>query len=134
MSAELGFVGFLLVTLALLGAVVWSGLKARRRVHIPCVAATLAALGITIYYAEKMGHHYDLASAGRITPVHLALAKLTTLAYLVPLTTGALTLRNAAWRPRHRLFALLVLALTVATAATGTWMVLAAERLPALGS
>jgi hypothetical protein len=131
MTAERGFVLFLVLTLALLAAVVWTGLRALRRVHIPCVAATLAALGTTIVFAERMGAHYDLATAGAITPVHLWLAKLTTLAYLAPLVTGALTLRDARWRPRHRRCALVVLALTVATACTGTWMLLAAERLPA---
>jgi hypothetical protein len=131
MTAERGFVAFLALTLVLLAAVVWSGLGARRRIHLPCVAATLAALGLTIWFAEQMGEHYDLAAAGAITPVHLFLAKLTTLAYLAPLVTGVLTLRNPAWRPRHRVCAFVVLALTVVTAVTGTWMLLAAERLPA---
>jgi hypothetical protein len=78
-----------------------------------------------------MGTHYDLAAAGLITPVHLWLAKLTTLAYLAPISTGVLTLRDPSWRPRHRLCAFAVLGMTVATAITGTWMLLAAERLPA---
>jgi hypothetical protein len=131
MTAERGFVAFLALTLVLLAVVAWSGLHARRRVHIPCVGATLAALGATIYYAVAMGKHYDLAGAGLITPVHLWLAKATTLAYLAPLTTGALTLRDATWRPRHRVCAFVVLAMTIGTAVTGTWMLLAAERLPA---
>ena len=129
MTAERGFALFLALTLSLLAAVVWTGLRARRRVHIPCVAATLAALGITIYFAERMGAHYDLPAAGWITPVHLLLAKLTTLAYLAPLTSGVLTIRDARWRPRHRRCAFVVLGMTVATAVTGTWMLLAAERL-----
>lgn len=133
MTPERGFVAFLGLTLVLLAAVVWTGLRARRRVHLPCVAATLAALGITIFYAEQMGEHYDLASAGLITPIHLWLAKLTTLLYLAPLVSGVLTIRDARWRPRHRVVAFVVLALTVATAVTGTWMLLAAERLPAAG-
>src|SRR6185436_5175061 len=102
MTAESGFVAFLALTLVLLSAVVWTGLHARRRIHIPCVGATLAALGVTIWFAEKMGEHYDLAAAGWITPVHLFLAKATTLAYLAPLATGVLTIRDASWRPRHR--------------------------------
>ena len=134
MTSERGFVAFLALTLVLLAAVVWSGLRARRIVHLPCVALTLASLGVTIYFAEQMGEHYDLESAGWITPLHLTLAKLTTLAYLAPLVTGILTLRDAGWRRRHRVCAFVVLALTVATAVTGTWMLLAAERLPAAGS
>ncbi|HEX6884015.1 MAG TPA: hypothetical protein VF530_11590 [Planctomycetota bacterium] len=133
MSVETGFVLFLALTVTLLGVVVWTGLGARRRVHLTCVALTVAALGTTIYFAEKMGRHYDLEAAGAITPVHLALAKLTTLLYLAPLVTGVLTLRDPRWRPRHRVAAFVVLALTVATAVTGTWMILAAERLPAVG-
>jgi hypothetical protein len=55
------------------------------------VAAAIASLGATIWYAEGMGEHYDLAHAGWITPVHLWIAKTTTLAYLLPITTGILT-------------------------------------------
>lgn len=130
MNVETGFVLFLLLTVGLLGVVVWTGLRARRRLHLTCVALTVAALGTTIYYAERMGKLYDLAAAGTIYPVHLALAKGTTVLYLAPLVTGVLTLRNVAWRRRHRWSAFLVLALTVVTAVTGTWMILAAERLP----
>ena len=130
MSPERGFVLFLGLTLALLGVVVFTGLSARRRVHLTTVALAVVSLGVTIYHAEAMGDHYDLAAAGAITPVHLAIAKLTTLAYLAPVVTGVLTIRDARWRPRHRVCAFLVLAMTVATAITGTWMVLAAPRLP----
>src|SRR5262245_36335135 len=133
MTAERGFVLSLVLTLVLLAAVVRTGLSARRRLHLSCVAATLSSLGITIYLAVKMGAHYDLSGAGLITPVHLWLAKATTLAYLAPLATGVLTIRDPRWRPRHRVCAFVVLGLTVATAVTGTWMLLAAERLPGAG-
>jgi len=128
-SPEVGFVTFLGLTLVLLGVVVATGLAARRRVHLVAVALAVVSLGTTIYHAERMGDLYDLAAAGSITPVHLAIAKLTTLAYLAPVVTGVLTIRDARWRPRHRLVAFVVLAMTVATAVTGTWMVLAAPRL-----
>ena len=131
MTPERGFVLFLCVTLLLLGVVVKTGLAARRRIHLTAVALAVAALGTTIFFAEQMGEHYDLAAAGAITPVHLTIAKLTTLAYLLPVVTGILTIRDARWRPRHRLCAFLVLAMTVATAITGTWMLLASPRLPA---
>jgi hypothetical protein len=129
MTAEAGFVSSLALTLALLAGVVATGLRARRRLHLALVGATLLALGATIAFAERMGAHYDLAAAGAITPVHHFLAKATTLAYLAPLTSGLLTLRDPRWRPRHRACAFTVLALTVITAVTGTWMLLAAERL-----
>jgi hypothetical protein len=134
MTAERGFVACLALTLVLLAAVVGTGLGARRRAHVSLVAATLASLAATIVLARRMGAHYDLAAAGTITPVHLWIAKLTTLAYLAPITTGVLTIRDARWRPRHRVCAFVVLGMTVATAITGTWMLLAAERLPAVGS
>ena len=131
MTSERAFVACLALTLVLLACVVKSGFAERRRVHIACVVATLAALGSTIWFAVRMGEHYDLEAAGAITPVHLVLAKITTLAYLAPLATGVLTIRDDRWRPRHRVCAFVVLAMTVATAITGTWMLLAAERLPA---
>jgi hypothetical protein len=130
MSAERGFVTFLILTLACLGVVVVTGLKARRRVHIAAVVSAVACLGVTIFHAEQMGDHYDLAAAGAITPIHLTIAKLCTLAYLGPLITGVLTWRDARHRRLHRTLAFTVLGLTVATAITGTWMLLASERLP----
>lgn len=129
MTPDVGFVAFLALTLVLLGLVVATGLRARRRWHIPLVACALAALGTTIYFAEKMGEHYDLASAGPITRIHLWIAKITTLAYLLPVATGIRTIFDARMRRWHRRVAFLVLALTVVTAITGTWMILAAERL-----
>ena len=131
MTPERGFVLFLLLTIALLVVVVATGLRRARKLHLVCVAATLAALALSIHFAKGMGEHYDLASAGAITDVHLLLAKLATGCYLLPITTGILTLRAARWRPWHRRAAFLVLGLTLLSAATGTWMLLAAERLPA---
>ncbi len=131
MTAERGFVLFLLLTILLLAVVVVTGYRELRRAHLTSVALALFSLAAAIWYAERMGEHYDLDSAGRITPVHLFVAKATTFAYLLPLATGILTIRDARWRPWHRRAAFLVLGLTLLTAVTGTWMVLAAERLPA---
>jgi len=89
----------------------------------------VVAVSLKIFYAEKLGELYDLAKAGWITPVHLALAKLTTLLYLAPVVTGVMTIRNAVHRPKHRAAAYLVLGMTVLTAGTGSWMILAAEKL-----
>ncbi len=129
MSVYTGFVLFLFVTLALLGGVVSTGLAAKRRMHIPLVVCAVASLGVTIYFAEKLGEVYDLESAGWITPVHLTIAKITTLAYLLPIATGIATLRRPGARPLHRRVAFLVLGLTVLAAVTGTWMLLASDRL-----
>ncbi len=130
MSTGAGFITFLSLTLALLGAVVAMGKLARRAAHITLVVLALGSLGVTIFFAEKLGELYDLESAGAITPVHLFLAKLTVVSYVLPVCTGIWTVRNKeralAW---HRRAAYSVLALTVLTAITGTCMVLAAERI-----
>jgi len=131
MTATQGFLVFLAITLALLGGVVHTGFRAQRRKHLPLVAGAVVALGVTIYYAERLGELYDLEAAGMIYPIHLFLAKSTTLSYLLPLIFGPLTIRDRKWLKVHRRIAFLVLFLTVVTAATGTVMVFMAERLPA---
>ena len=130
MTAASGFVAFLTLTLVLLGGAVVEGRRARRKRHLTFVALAIASLGVTIFLAEKLGEHYDLDAAGAIKPVHLAIAKFTTVAYAVPLVLGFLTTRDRKWFRWHRRAAYTVLVLTVLTSVTGTWMLLAAERLP----
>jgi hypothetical protein len=129
MDATVGFLGFLGLTLVALGATVATGLKGRRVPHVACVALALALLGVTIWFAEKLGAEYDLESAGRITPIHLALAKGATLSYLLPIASGIATWRDRRRRRVHLALALTALVLTVAAAATGTAMILLAEPL-----
>jgi hypothetical protein len=129
MSAELGFVVFLFLTVLLLGAVALTGYLALRRVHLALVASAIASLVVTIYYAKQLADVYDLDSAGWITPVHLTLAKIATAAYLGPLITGVMTIRDAARLPLHRATAFVVLGLTLISAGTGAWMIFAAERI-----
>lgn len=129
MTPLVGFLVFLAVTLALLGGVVATGLRAQRRKHIPLVVLTVAALLTTIYYAEQLGKTLDLEAAGWIYPVHLKLAVTATVAYLLPVVTGVMTIRNAKHRKLHGRVAFAVITLTVLTAITGTWMVIAAPPL-----
>lgn len=129
MNPTYGFLGFLALTLAALAVTVVSGHRAKLRVHLPFVALSVAFLGTTIYFAERLGELYDLESAGLIMPVHLALAKIATGSYLLPVVTGIMTLRNRRHRRLHLLAAIVVLVFTVAAAATGAWMVFAAEPL-----
>lgn len=129
LDPTLGFILFLAATLALLGSAVLMGMRARRHAHVKLVAATLVSLAVTIYFAERLGELYDLETAGRITPIHLALAKTTVVAYLLPIVTGVLTWRDISRKRLHRIFAWSVIALTVATAATGIMMVVWSERL-----
>ena len=126
MSPTVGFLVFLALTLAALAAVFVTGLKGQRSRHIPIVIVTVALLGTTIYYAEQLGKQLDLESVGWIYPFHLALAKTTVAAYLLPVISGVATIRNPARRKLHGKIAWLVLLLTVLTAATGSWMVVAA--------
>lgn len=130
MSHPVGFVVFLVLTLACLAGAVSSGLRAMRRVHLSCVAGALGCLGMTIYHALGVGKLYDLESAGWITPVHMWMAKVATASYLLPAASGLRTIFHPPARRLHRKIAFGVLTLTVLTALTGTWMLLAAQRLP----
>ena len=129
MGPELAFFLAFGVTLLCLGLVVYTGLRARVRLHIALVVAALTALGTAIFFAVRLGRYYDLEAAGTITDVHLFIAKLTTALYVLPLTTGVMTLYNRRHKRLHFRLAIVVLTLTVVTAVTGTWMLLAAPRL-----
>lgn len=129
MTAATGFVLFLVITLVLLGAVVVTGKKTMRRRHLTLVALAYIGLGLAIYYAELLGEEYDLDSAGLIYPVHLAFAKTTVYAYLLPVITGIMTIKAKCTRTTHGRVAVAVILLTVVTAVTGLWMVLAATPL-----
>ncbi|MCP5023507.1 MAG: hypothetical protein GY930_17275 [bacterium] len=130
LSAEIGFLGFLILTVVLLVAVAWTGFKAQRRIHIPLVFVAVISLALSIRYALLIGPHYDLESAGIITPIHMNIAKLATVSYLLPVFTGIRILKSPGVRPLHRKVAFLVITLTVLAAATGAVMLLMADRVP----
>jgi hypothetical protein len=88
-------------------------------------------LALLHLFAEKMGALYHIRAAGVITPIHLALAKTTTAAYLLPIITGVRTLRDRTRRRTHRLVAFGVLTMTVLTAVTGMMMIMNSPRLEA---
>lgn len=129
MTALLGFLVFLAVTLVLLGVAVVSGRAAKRIVHLPCVASAVLCLLVTIYFAEQLGESYDLEASGWMYPLHLFLAKSTTVLYLAPICTGIHTLRHPMTRKLHGRVAWSVLVMTVLTAVTGTLMVYMSEPL-----
>ena len=122
-----GFLGGLGATVVLLLVVIATGHKHKRGPHLAAVLVYLGVLGLTIYFAERMGRTLDLEKAGWITPVHLAMAKLTVVLYVLPISTGVATWRDGRWRARHKLCAWGVIVMTLATVATGTWMALAAR-------
>lgn len=128
MSPVAGFVASFGLTLALLAIVVATGLRAARRVHIVAVVGTIGALAWTIHCAYQLGHVYDIHSAGLITPIHLVLAKITTVSLLLPVVTGVRTIYVPSTRKLHRKLAFLALALTVASAVTGTIMIGLAKK------
>lgn len=129
MSPTAGFFTFLLLTVAALGVVVVTGKLARRRAHLAAVAVALGLLGGAIWQALRVGELYDLEAAGAITPIHLTLARITTVSYLVPAITGVLTWRNERWRRWHGRCAWTVVALTIVTTVTGVLMLAGAEPL-----
>ncbi|MDA1267060.1 MAG: hypothetical protein O2816_18420 [Planctomycetota bacterium] len=131
MTPTVGFLLFLTLTLAGLGGVFYTGMRAQRRRHIPLVIVTVGLLATTIYFAERLGEGLLTKQAGWITPVHLTIAKVTTVSYLIPLVTGVLTLRDARRRKLHGRIAWIVLTMTLLTAATGIWMVMASPPAPA---
>ncbi|HPF14551.1 MAG: hypothetical protein H6830_05695 [Planctomycetes bacterium] len=129
MSHEQGFLGFLLLTVLLLVAVAWTGLRAKRRLHIPLVLLTVASLGMAIRFALKVGQHYDLKAAGAITPIHMFMARTATFAYLLPVVTGILTLRQPRHRRLHGIVARVVIVLTLLATLTGALMLWKAPRI-----
>ena len=129
MSPEYGFLGALLTTVALLVGAVFTGRARKIRAHVGFAAASVMCLAVAIVFALKVGELYDLEAAGRITPIHLALARITTVSFLWPVLTGPL----AAWKkvnPKvHRAGAYLALVLTLASTVTGLMMLAGAERI-----
>ena len=129
MTVGAWFTASLVVTVLLLVGVLVTGLRALRKRHLTLVALTIVSLVVTIYWAERLGRLYDLDAAGRIKPIHLALAKTAALSYLLPIGTGIATLKRPRFRSLHRKAAFLVVGLTLAAFVTGTWMMLGARPL-----
>jgi hypothetical protein len=129
MTTEVVFALFLILTVLFLLGVAITGFRARRRLHLTLVGVTFACLATTIVFALRLGKLYDLEAAGWITPVHLTLARICAVAFLLPIVTGLWTIRRPEKRAYHRRVAYLVLILTIASAVTGTWMILRATPL-----
>lgn len=127
MTAFFGFFFFLGLTVVLLLLVAWTGHKHLRRPHVFLVISSMSSLGVAIYYAIQLGKEYDLESAGWITPVHLKMARVATMLYVVPISLGILTWRRPRWRRLHGMMGLVVIVLTVLTAVTGAIMLYLSE-------
>ncbi len=133
MSDQQGFLGFLLLTVALLVLVAWTGHKAKRKLHIILVVVTVLSLASSIRFALLTGRHYDLESAGIITPIHMFVARAATICYLLPVVTGVLTIRKPSYRKLHGKVALLVIAVTVLATITGAMMLWKANPIDFIG-
>ncbi len=127
MTPTLAFALAFLVTLVLLAVVAWSGMRAKRRVHIPAVAMTYVSLAVTIYYAYGLGRILDLHSAGIITPIHLFLARAATVAIVLASLIGLRTAFHPQTRGLHKRAAWLALSIVVLAAVTGVVMVCLAD-------
>ncbi len=130
MGTEVGFLTALLATVVFLVLAAVKGHQRRIRIHVAFVGCALASLAVTIMFALRVGELYDLEAAGVITPIHLGIARVTTVVFLWPLVTGPMLMRG--WvKPRlHRIGAYLALGLTIAATVTGVLMLMGAERLP----
>lgn len=133
MGPEIGFLASLATTVAFLVGAAVTGRRRMIRHHVAFVACAVLFLGAAIFFALRVGELYDLEAAGRITPIHLGLARFTTFVYLWPLTTGPLAYAGKVPRGIHRAGAWFALVLTVAATVTGVMMLLGAERLPIAG-
>lgn len=131
------FLASLLVTVALLGAVLATGLRRRRGAHYACVAAFFASLGVTIWRAEVMGAsngglRFEAAATAQL--LHRIAVALTFVLVPVLLVTGVRLARapqaaQAARRVLHRRVAMAFIAGVVASALLGsvmTWQAVAA--------
>jgi len=127
MTPGLGLFVVLPVVVAFLAATVLTGLRKRRRAHLIFVVGTVLGLVVAIAFAVRLGEEYDLEAAGWITPVHLGLARVATVAVLPTLVSGALVLRGRGRLAWHRGFVRLLVGLILLSAITGGWMILGAE-------
>lgn len=106
-------------TLVLLGATLASGFRGRRRMHLRLAPVLLAALGITIVLAERMGEARRFPAAEM--RIHLWFAKSATLLVLPVVVSGLLLLRRPGARIWHRVAVLVFLAAALTATGTGIW-------------
>ena len=132
MSPVAAFTVWFFITVTLLLTAAYFGRTAarapeRRKIHVIFVLLTAGALAWTIKVAYDVGALYDLASAGWITPVHLAIAKVATGFLVFPIVAGILAWRDGKQRRAHAFLAWCAMVLIVLAAVTGTIMILLAQ-------
>ena len=132
MSDGAQFATWFVVTVGVLAVAATFGRIARpraapRALHLVFVGLTAASLAWTIKEAYELGALYDLASAGWITPVHLAIAKVATGFLVFPIVAGVMAWRDGRKRRMHAFLAWCAMVLIVLAAITGSIMILLAE-------
>jgi len=109
-----------LVTVALLGFTIWTGLTARRRAHYPFAVLTVIGLSIAIYQARIYGEAFEIPEDRLRIHLGFAFTALGLLPFAV--TTGILLIRRARVRLWHRIFVWTFVATTVTAMGCALWM------------
>ncbi len=117
-----------LVTVALLGCTIWTGLLARRRAHYPLAVLTVIGLAIAIYQARIYGEAFEIPEDRLRIHLGFAFTALGLLPFAV--TTGVLLIRRARVRIWHRVFVWSFVVTTVIAMGCALWMLDGAEAKP----
>src|SRR5262249_41883097 len=99
------FAACLAVTVVLLALAAASGRAHRSGLHLTLVVWALETLAATIHFAYGLSRIYDLRTAEPITSIHLALARLNAVAFLLPIATGLRTWFRPGARGLHKVCA-----------------------------
>ena len=121
-STEMLFGLSIMVTLALLAALVTTGLMRERRLHLIVFFPTTASLLSAIYLAEKLGQAHRFSPT--LLSVHLPIAISTVVVLLPTIATGILRWNKPSYVRPHRYCVIAFLALAVLALGTGLLLLL----------
>ena len=108
------------VTLALFGGALWSGLRRRRRLHFVLAPIAIAGLVVTIILTEQLVRAVEFPAEPM--RIHLWFAKTAALLVLPVIATGLWTWRSPGRRRMHRLTVFTFLLFVVVATCTGIWV------------
>ena len=116
----------LAVTVVTLFTAIGLAVKHKTNAHIGTVWGFVALLGLTLYFAETLGTHYEFADPS--FTVHISIAIVTSVSLLVVLSSGFLHWREKVSLKTHKLLVGIWMGMVVSALGTGGWMLAAAER------
>lgn len=119
---------FLGLTVVLVVADLWTGLRGHRRVHVPCALATLVCFVIAVRYADAVGRYWEFETLYKRIHLWGAAYPGTALALLTALT-GGLHAWGKIGRTWHRRGALLFVLFLVLSVVSALLMFLHGQRL-----